>query len=111
VADSTTSQIIVTVPQASASGSDHIRVYLSGTTLYAQRQDDSGAGTSLATGVTGLTFTYYATTVTSTGTSIAQVDNAPATATEVQIVVTLTSGTVTTKDTAYVSMRNKNLGF
>jgi Tfp pilus assembly protein PilW len=110
--NSDTTQSIVKVPQPYPGTSyDYIRVYLSGGTIYAQRQDDVGAGLALATGVTSLTFTYYLTAMTSTGTSVSQVNGTPATATDVEIAITLTSGTVTTTETAYVSLRNKNLGF
>jgi Tfp pilus assembly protein PilW len=109
--DSTASQIIVSVPQPNATGTDHIRFYVSSGTLYAQRNDDTGAGMALATGVQSLTINYYATTVVSSGTTNSSVDNAPASSTEVKITLVVKSGTVTTTEVTYVSLRNRNLGF
>jgi prepilin-type N-terminal cleavage/methylation domain-containing protein len=109
---SSTSQVIVTVPQPNnTTGSDHIRFYLSGTTLYAQRSDDTNLGVAIATGVQTLTFNYFQTQTSSTGTSRSAVDGAPGSGTEVQITLVLTSSDVTTTETAYVELRNKSLGF
>jgi Tfp pilus assembly protein PilW len=110
-ASSSTSQLVVTVPPTSSPG--HIRLYLSGTSVYAQRSDDTGAGLEIATGVQSLGFTYYLTSATSSGTTVTQVNGAPASATEVEISLTMllrSGSSATMNEKAYVSLRNKNLG-
>ena len=74
--------------------------------------DDTGVGTKIAEGVSALAFTYYQTSVTSTGTSITDVTGTPASATEVKIAMTMNVfNSQKMTRTAYVSMRNKTLGF
>jgi Tfp pilus assembly protein PilW len=107
--NSTTSQIIVATPEPGTTGTEYIRFYLSGTTLYAQRHDDTGAGLAIATGVQSMTISYYVTSVDASGLIRTSVNGAPATATEVQVSLVVKSGTVTTTEAAYVELRNYNL--
>ena len=111
-ADSTTSQIIVAVPQASPG--DQIRIYASSGNIYAQTAGDAAAslaGTLMVAAPATLLVNYSQTTVTATGTTITAVDGAPASATEAQVTITATRGSVTTKSIAYVELRNRSLGF
>jgi type II secretory pathway pseudopilin PulG len=105
------SQVIFTTPQANnTDGRWHIRFYVSGDTLYAQRSDDTTVGEAIATGVQTFTVNYFVTTSTATGTTTAATDGTPTAATEVQFTLTLKSGTATVTRTAYCEMRNTSLG-
>jgi len=105
------SQVIFTVPQPNnTTGRDHIRFYMRSGTLYAQRSDDSSLGLQIATGVKAFSVSYFKTATTSTGATTSPVDGTPTAATEVQLALTLTSGTITITRTAYVEMRNAALG-
>ena len=113
--NSSATQIIVAVPQASPG--DRIRVYRDPTTgtIYAQTAGDaaaSSAGTVMVTGPATLSIAYYQTGATSTGTATTDVTaSGPATATEAQITLSATRGSVTTTSVAYVQLRNANFGF
>src|SRR5262249_26544902 len=63
---STTSQVIVTVPQATGSSDIQVLYYQTGGVLYYQRQGD-GSGTSIISGVTAFTVHYYKTVTTTSG--------------------------------------------
>lgn len=105
--------VVATPPAGGGAGTDHILFRLSGTTLYAQRSTESAPGTAIATGVQSVSFTYYQTTVTSTGTQVNDVtSSSPTSATEVNIALTMPvfNGQTTTR-TAYVAMRNRSPGF
>lgn len=101
---STASQIIVRVPEPSTSGSPdvEIRFYASGGTLYVQRSDAASPGTALITGVQSFTINYF---ITSGGTRSTD-DGTPGTATEAQLTLVDTYGSVTSTVTAYAALRN-----
>jgi len=63
VANSTASQIIVSVPQPNAIGSDQVRIYMDGSgNVYAQRNDSVGAGTLMLAGPSStIAFRYWQT--------------------------------------------------
>ena len=107
---SDTTQVIVETPAPASTSTEYIRFYLNGTTLYAQRHDDTDAGIAITSGVQSMTVNYYYTTVTSSGISRTRVNGAPTTATEVQITLVLKSGTVTTTENVFVELRNHSLG-
>lgn len=110
---STATQVIVTVPHA-VSGTDHVRFYLSGSTLFGQ--NGGAAAIAVATDIQSVAFTYYKTTQTFSGTTYTDVSGSPATATEVQIQLVSSSGGTasatgaTSTETAYVELRNATLG-
>lgn len=108
---STTSQIIVTVPQATGSPTINILFYVSNGTLYYQRSTDTSP-TVMITGVQSLTLTYYKTSLASsgTGTTQTQVNSTPGSATEVQINLVANYQNVTTTVTAYTTLRNMIAG-
>ena len=85
------SQVVCTIPQASGSANIQVLFYMSGDTVYYQRSTDAAPGTALLTGATGMAVAYYTTTngITSAAAS-------PSQATEVQITLTATRGSVTT---------------
>jgi type II secretory pathway component PulJ len=109
---SDTSHLIVTIPQTTGSANINVYFYVSGGTLYYQRDSDM-TGTSLMTGVQSLTFTYYQTTRTTsganaTGATTTQVNSTPASATEVQIAMTAVNGPATTTVQSYITLRNSS---
>jgi len=105
------SQVIFTVPQPySVNGRDHIRFYVQGGTLYGQRSDAGNAGEAITTGVTAFTVNYFRTTAAATGATRTATDGAPTDATEVQVTITINSGTAAVTRSAYVEMRNTSLG-
>lgn len=97
-------QVIVQVPEPTGTSPNtvEVRLYLSGGTFYAQRSDVSGAGIALETGVQSLTFNYFRTE----GGTRTTVDGTPTQATEIQIAITGSSGTMSSSLTALVAMRN-----
>ena len=99
------SQIIVTAPH-SGSGTDHIRFYLTGTTLYSQ--NGTATATATATGVQSITFDYYKYDYSAGRSQLSS--GSYGTATEVGITLVLKSGTVTTTEAAYVELRNATMG-
>ena len=115
--NSSSTQIIVAVPQPGNAGTDYVRIYRDATTgnIYAQRQDAVGAGSKILDGPSSMTINYFQTTINSTGPSTAASDGAPDSATEVQInlgvtrgnkTTTVTYGSVTSSSVAYITMRN-----
>jgi hypothetical protein len=104
--------LIVTVPQATGSADINIYFYkTSDGTLYYWTSAESGPGTALMTGVQTLTFNYYTTTLStsgsgSTGTTTTAITSNLGSATEVQIIVTATNGPATTTAQSYIALRN-----
>lgn len=101
-ASSGLNQVVVEVPEPGGTTRGEIRFYLSGGTLYAQKQSEAAPGTALVTGVQALELKYYQ---TDSGTGIASVV-APALATEVDIKVTAKRDPAVTTVRAYVNLRN-----
>lgn len=105
---SNSTQVIVPIPEADGAGvNKEIRIYYSNGSLYAQRSDETGAGTllinDLNTSPAGAEFRYYKTVA---GANPTEVANAPETATEIRITLTGKYGRATTSVVAYVALRN-----
>jgi hypothetical protein len=98
---SNASQVVCEIPQASGSSNIEILFYMSGGTVYYQRSTDAAPGTALLTGASGMAVAYYTTTSGTTTTA-----TTPDQATEIQITLTATRGSVTTSAPTYVMMRN-----
>jgi hypothetical protein len=105
-------QVIVAVPQAGTSTSvDYVRVYRDNNgNIFAQRHDDSGAGTRMMDGPATMVVNYFRTATTTAGTATTTLEGAPDTATQVQLSVTATRANVSTRSVVYVHLRNTTLG-
>jgi len=102
---SNTYQVVLRVPQG-ASPAIECRYYVSNGMLYQQLSTQSAPGRRLLSGVVSLTFGYYR-TLAGTRTSVA---GAPASATEIEIVLRVRNASVTTGLTGYVSIRTALTG-
>jgi type II secretory pathway pseudopilin PulG len=115
---SNASQIVVHVPESGSASADVVFYVDSAGTLYYQRDTDA-TPTSMITGVKTISIHYFQTTTTVSGTGTlseanTEVAGAPASATEVQIALTVRSGGPkdTTNEAAvttvqsYVTLRN-----
>lgn len=100
------SQVIVLLPQPTGTGDIEARYYLSNGTFYVQRDSDVGTGDVMASGIQALEFHYFRVN----GSTRANVDNAPNTASEVQIRLSARRGPAVTTVETLVLMRNSVTG-
>lgn len=96
------------VPEPSGATLPYVELqfYAADGVLYSRRADQSAPGNALLQGVETLAFHYFRTVPQGLGTAAVSVDNAPATATEVQITLAVRRGTVTTQVQTYIMLRN-----
>ncbi|MFN3648286.1 MAG: type II secretion system protein [Armatimonadota bacterium] len=111
VTTSSAAQVIVEVPEpsASASSSVEVRFHVSGGVLYAQRSDQAAPGLALIQGVQTVSFEYFR--QPSSGTEHTPVNGAPASANEVRVTVTARRPPATTTVSTLVNLRNSIAGY